>query len=448
MGRHLLAAAVVLTDTVLLTAVHRGDPLLWTVPVYASAAALVIVLRRRSPLAALVAATVLATLSGGGYALLLWASYQAGRAMLPRWGTAVAAGVGFGGFGAQFAARQADPRMLPHLAATCLVFVALPLLAGRYLAQHERLLSALDRHNRELRGNRELLVQQERLRERLRIAREMHDSLGRRLSLVSVQAAALEVSLLPPEQRRAVLRLAEAARGAMDELHELVGELRTEDEAHGRSSPGVEAIGAVAAEFRAAGAPVELRRRGEPRPLSPAAGQAAYRVVEEGLTNAARHAPGRPVTVSVEWEPDALLLTVVDSLPEPPDRQDALDRQDAPHLPGASHSSGVPDRPDRPGPSGLPLSGAGYGLTGLGERARSAGGFLDHGPRPGGGFRLFAMLPVLGADAAGEAGAVPEGTWEDGEPPLLGRVRTIAVGAATAILMFVLLPSIMLLGVG
>ncbi|GGK81230.1 two-component sensor histidine kinase [Planomonospora parontospora subsp. parontospora] len=428
MGRHLLAAAVVLTDTVLLTAVHRGDPLPWAVPVYASAAALVTVLRRRSPLAALVAATVLATLSGGGYALLLWASYQAGRVMLSRWGTAVAAGAGFGGFGVQFAVRQPDPRMLPHLAATCLVFVALPLLAGRYLAQHERLLSALDRHNRELRGNRELLAQRERLRERLRIAREMHDSLGRRLSLVSVQAAALEVSPLPPEQRRAVLRLAEAARGAMDELHGLVGELRTEDEAHGRSSPGVEGIGAVVAEFRAAGAAVELRRRGEPRPLSPAAGEAAYRVVEEGLTNAAKHAPGRPVTVSVEWEPDALLLTVADALPGPPDRHDA------------------PDLLNLPGPSGLPVSGAGYGLTGLDERARSAGGFLDHGPRPGGGFRLFAMLPVLGTDAAGEAGTVPEGAEEGGGPP--GRVRTVAAGAATAVLMFVLLPAIMLLGVG
>ncbi|WP_449062575.1 sensor histidine kinase [Planomonospora algeriensis] len=436
MGRHLLAAAVVLADTVLLAAVHRGDLPLWAAPVYAAAAALVLVLRRRSPLAALVAATTLAALSAGGYALLLWASYQAGRAMLSRWSTAVAAGAGFGGFAVQFAVRQTDPRMLPHLVTTCLVFVALPLLAGRYLAQHDRLVSALARHNRELRGNRELLAQRERLRERLRIAREMHDSLGHRLSLVSVQAAALEVSPLPPEQRQAVLRLAEAARGAMDELHELVGELRTDDEAHGRSSPGVEMIGGVVAEFRAAGVPVELRRRGEPRPLSSAAGQAAYRVVEEGLTNAAKHAPGRQVTVSVEWEPDALLLTVANPLPE------SSGRPDTSNLPG------VPDQPDLPDPPGPPAAGAGYGLAGLNERARSAGGFLDHGPRSGGGFRLFAMLPTLDADVIEEAGAVPEDVEGDGSPPPIGRVRPVVVGAATAVLMFVLLPAIMLLGVG
>jgi glucose-6-phosphate-specific signal transduction histidine kinase len=142
---------------------------------------------------------------------------------------------------------------------------------------------------------------------------------------------------------------------------------------------------------------VTLSRRGEPRPLRAAAGQAAYRVVEEGLTNAAKHAPEQPVTVSIAGEPDALLVTVVN-------------------------------------PLGGPVGGAGHGLTGLDERVRAAGGYLDHRVCDG-EFRLVAMLPV-----------VPSATPDD-DLPAIGGVRTAAIGFVTAALMFVVLPAGMLLGV-
>jgi signal transduction histidine kinase len=405
MGRHLLAAGVVLADTALLAAGHRSGSPLWVVPLYALAVVLVIALGSRAALAGLVAALVLASLTGGSYVLLLWAAYQAGRDIVSRSGAAIAAGAVLGSLGVQIAARQVDVRVMPTLVVTYVVFVGLPLFAGRYLAQHERLVSALNHRNQQLRWKREFLAEQERLRERLRIARDMHDSLGHRLSLVSIQAAALEVSALPPRQRAAIRQLAAAARSAMDELYELVGVLRNEDARPGQ--PAAEAIAAVVAEFQAAGVQVTLRCRGEPRSLPATAAQAAYRVVEEGLTNAAKHAVDQPVTVNVQWEPGTLLLDV---------------------------SNAVPAQPAGPGRG----TGARTGLHGLSERIGAAGGFLDH-QLSGGQFRLVAMLP-----AAEETGGVETG---GGQVPPVPHIRTAALGFTTAVLMFLVLPASMLLGV-
>ncbi|MEV8637583.1 histidine kinase [Streptosporangium sp. NPDC051023] len=437
MGRNLLAAVVVIADTALLVAGHRNDLSLWGALAYALAAVLVVALRHRSPAAAFVAALVLASLTGGAYILLLWSAYQAGQEIVSRSGMAVVVGAGLGGLAVRLSVQHANPQMIANLLSTYVVFVALPLLVGLYLAQHRRLVSALDQRNRQLRLQRRLLAEQERLRERLRIARDMHDSLGHRLSLVSVQAAALEVSALPVRHRQAVGQLAEAARTAMNELHELVGALRKEEDRPSRSLT-VEAIGDVVEEFREAGVPVTLVKRGEPRPLSFAAGQAAYRVVEEGLTNAAKHAPHQPVTVSVEWESDALLLTVANPLP------DDL--------------------------SAVGATMAGHGLTGLGERVRPAGGVLDHRLSDD-GFRLFAMLPSVAEEPTEERQAAPVTVRVDGRAvngravngqavdgravdhvadeglPSVGGIRTVALGAVVAILMFAALPASLLLGV-
>ena len=391
MGRHLLAVAVVAAEIALRVAGHGSAASFWDAAAYGLAITLAVALSLRYPIAAFAVTSAFAVPTGGAYVLLLWTAYQAGRHVTSPRGTAIVVGAAAGGIGVPLALRPGDPRAIAHLVGAYVVFVALPLLAGRYLAQHRRLVSALDGHNRRLRRERELLAEQERLRERLRIARDMHDSLGRSLSLVSIQAAALEVSV-SPEQRSAVRRLATAANDATDELHELVGALR------GRP-PGVEAIEEVVVEFGASGVPVTLRRTGEARPVSEAAGHAAYRVVEEGLTNAAKHAPGRPVTVSLGWEPGALRVGVTNSV-----RRDAV-----------------------PGDTG-------HGLPGLGERTRAAGGRLEHGPDQG-EFRLVATLPVA-------SDAVPD------DPPAAAGIRTAALGFATAVLMFVIVPASMLLGVG
>ncbi|MDX3228047.1 sensor histidine kinase [Streptomyces sp. ME19-01-6] len=422
LGRCLPAAAMVVADTALFVAARHGGPLPWAAVGYALAVAGVVALGERAPAAAFTAALLLAALTGGSYVLLLWAAYGAGHRAVAGRDTAQVAGAALGWIAVRLTIWPTDAPAVQQLISTFVVFVALPLLVGRYLAQHRRLVAELGRRNRRLRRERELLAERERLRIRLRIARDMHDSLGRRLSLVSVQAAALEVTELPPGQREAVRQLAGAARGAMDELHELVGALRGTDETAVRT-PGAEAIDEVVAEFRAAGVPVALRRGGQPRPLPPAAGEAVYRVVEEGLTNAARHAPGRPVTVCVTWEPDALLVTVVNPVADGPRNLD--------------ETGGGPGRHGR------------HGLRGLDERMRQIGGFVDHRLSDD-VFRLVAMVPTAPDPLAGDSSALDLGPDGDDSDVAVGPggLRTAALGFATAAVMFVVLPVGMLLGVG
>ncbi len=224
----------------------------------------------------------------------------------------------------------------------------------------------------------------------------MHDSLGRRLSLVSVRAAALQVSELPAAQRQAVGELADCARDAVTELYQLIGSLRGATNDNPDESPGIDHVGAVVEDFRTAGVEVTVDEQGDRSRLPTAADRAAYRVVEEGLTNAAKHGAGRSVAVRMTWETDALVLTV--SNPVTAD--------------GAS-----------PG---------GFGLAGLRERVQAAGGFLDHRLHPDGEFRLVAMLPVAEPDTSPQ--------------PRPSRFRT-AVGLATAGVLFVLLPASLLTGV-
>ena len=437
MGRYVLAGLVVVAESLLLPAVHQGDPPLWAMAGHPAAVIAIIALRRRAPIPAYAAALALGAATGAGHVLLLWISYQTGRSVVSRGGTAAVVAVAL----ASLALRPAAEHPV-HVIVFFLVFLALPLLVGRYVAQHERLVAALEAGNRRLRRERELLAERERLRERLRIARDMHDSLGHRLGLVAIQAAALEVAPLPPEQATAVRRLAASARAAVDELHELVGALRTTDEEP--SGPGVAGIAELVGEYRAAGVPVTLHRRGEPRPLPAAADPVAYRVVEEGLTNAARHAPGRPVTVTLDWEPDALLIEVVNPLPAVP------------------AGTGEPER-------GGPERG-GHGLRGLRERVAPIGGLLGH-RRSGGSFRLFAMLPLDAAPAPADrpaepgpvpsahgsppAGAAPHHAGVPGDPLAAHRPAALRrelsagpAGAALAFLLFVLLPAFTMAGVG
>jgi signal transduction histidine kinase len=247
------------------------------------------------------------------YALTGWTAYLTGLTLPSRLDAAAVAGAAALAGGPQVA--HAPATASQHVAGF-VVFLVLPLLVGRYLAQHRRLVRTLDAHNRQLRTERTLLAEREQLRERLRIARDVHDSLGRRLSLVAVRAAALEVTGLPPAQRDAVQALAASARDAVAELYQLVGSLRGAAD----DTPGADRIPALVAEFRGAGVAATLD--GECGPLPLAASRAAYRVVEEGLANAAKHAPGRPVAIQMTREADAVVLTVTNPLAEPTDHGD------------------------------------------------------------------------------------------------------------------------------
>lgn len=270
-----------------------------------------------------------------------------------------------------------------------------PALIGRYRAQRRMLLLTLHKHNSQLLRERELIAGQARLRERHRIAQDMHDSLGHQLALIAVHTGALQVDpTLSDRQREAVGVLRDASGLAMHELRDVVGLLRddTQDVRADRAElHGVAHVDAVVDASRAAGATVELRRFGRARPLGTAGDQVAYRVVQEGLTNIHKHAPGAPVTVTLRYEPDSLLVEVANG---PAD--------DAARAAAGSAVSG------------------GAGLRGLEERAGRVGGMLHHGPASGGGFRLAAVLPYGEEDGAyggasggtdGGAGAPADATF-------------------------------------
>ncbi|WP_433338992.1 sensor histidine kinase [Spirillospora sp. CA-294931] len=206
-------------------------------------------------------------------------------------------------------------------------------------------------------------VAEARILERTRIAREMHDVLAHRLSLLATYAGALEYRPdAPPEKLAHAAGVVRAGvHQALDELREVICVLREDDEAvEGRPQPVLADLPRLVEESRDAGTRVRLDDRVvQPSALPPVAGRTAYRVVQEGLTNARKHAAGRPVRVLLEGRPGERLVIVISN----------------------------------PLSEGRALApGAGTGLVGLTERVQLAGGRLDH-EVSGGEFRLRAWLP-------------------------------------------------------
>ncbi|MEU2419473.1 sensor histidine kinase [Streptomyces sp. NPDC007851] len=257
------------------------------------------------------------------------------------------------------------------------------------------------------------------LEERARIAREVHDVVAHTLSVVVVQAgAADDVFTERPDQARQALRAIETgARSALGELRLLLRAFGPEAEApeegngDGRQTPSLARLDELADAVRAAGLTVHVSREGPLDGLPAAVDLAAYRIVQEALTNALRHAIGADeVRVRVVADGAGVRLTVVDN--GRTRRRSSADqaRQDGPtgrtpargfDGPGSAGdsdgvgSAGGSNRPGSPGGlDGVGLAGAGRGVVGMRERARLVGGSLRAGPLPGGGFEVAARLPV------------------------------------------------------
>ncbi|MBB5930700.1 signal transduction histidine kinase [Streptomyces echinatus] len=199
------------------------------------------------------------------------------------------------------------------------------------------------------------------------IAREMHDVLAHRLTLLSVHAGALEFRPDAPREEiaRAAGVIRESAHEALQDLREIIGVLRageSDESSGGRPQPTLAALAALVAESREAGMEVALDHRvADPAAVPASVGRTAYRIAQEALTNARKHAPGTEVTVRLTGNPgDGLTVTVAN--PAPP--------------------AEIP-----------PVPGSGQGLIGLTERATLAGGRLEHGTRPDGGFEVRGWLP-------------------------------------------------------
>jgi signal transduction histidine kinase len=199
--------------------------------------------------------------------------------------------------------------------------------------------------------------------ERRRIAREMHDVVAHSVSVMVVQAGGAR-RILERDPRRAVeaaAHIEDVGRAALTEMRRLLGVLHHGEEEAGRApQPTLRELDGLIERSRAAGLPVTLQVTGEPQPLPPGKDLAAYRVIQEALTNAIKHAGSAPTSVTVRWEASCLHLQIVDR--------------------GGAAINGT--------------NGSGHGLVGMEERMRLYDGSLRAGPLAGGGFEVMARLPL------------------------------------------------------
>jgi signal transduction histidine kinase len=214
-------------------------------------------------------------------------------------------------------------------------------------------------------GGSESLLQAERLR----IARELHDVVAHSFAAIALHAGVAEhVIDHRPDQVGEALRAIKAVSGeASRELRAILGVLRRVDDGRAAApSRGVGGLDALAETTSRTGVPTRVAISGRPRPLLAAVDQAAYRIVQESLTNVLRHAGPASASVRVTYEPNQLVVEVVDDG----------------HAPDPGNGGGSP--------------GTGHGIAGMRERALAFGGQLQAGRRTGGGFRVRATLPFGG----------------------------------------------------
>ena len=368
-----------------------GMSVVGLVGVCALAASTTVPLAFLGPVAAAVAicaASVLSlaafqTLTVAGLAALLIALYRLGRS-----------GAAWSSSRRTEASWGADQFLAPALAAPFLVLaLAGPFTAGRAgseegvlvvllaaLAPAAALTGVAGRarsealvHSQARQAIADTLVEHTARGERARIARELHNVVAHHISMIAVQAetARLATPGMPAAGAKRLLEIGDTARAGLTEMRRLLGVLREDAQAAGpgrqdaelRPQPGLQQLNALLDEARdASGTGTRLIVSGPPATLDPGVELAAYRIVQEALTNARRHAPGAAVDVELHFADDALGLRIRDNGPGPPAAQ--------------------------------PVASGGHGLPGMRERAAAAGGELRTGAAPGGGFLIEATLPA------------------------------------------------------
>ena len=228
-------------------------------------------------------------------------------------------------------------------------------------------------HSQARQGITDTLVEHMARGERARIARELHDVVAHHISMIAVQAetARLATPGMPDAGAQRLREIGDTARTGLTEMRRLLGVLREDAQAAGpgqpdadrHPQPGLQQLNELLDEARnASGAGTRLIVSGPPATLDPGVELAAYRIIQEALTNARRHAPGAAVDVELHFADDALGLRIRDNGPGPPVAQ--------------------------------PVAAGGHGLPGMRERAAAAGGELRTGAAPGGGFLIEATLPA------------------------------------------------------
>jgi signal transduction histidine kinase len=253
----------------------------------------------------------------------------------------------------------------PSDVAAAIVFMAGPWAVGVVLrtqiAHAEEAVARVGRLERE----RELEAARAAAEERTRIARELHDIVAHSISVITIQAQAVRRRLGPDQAREAadLAAVESMAREAQAEMRRIFGVLRAEGESLTLApQPGLSELGRLVGQVGSGDMNVVLRVEGEPVPLSPGVDLAAYRIAQEGLTNAARHAGATTAQVLVRYRPDRLDVEVEDD------------------------GRGMPD-----------TCAGGHGLVGIRERVALYGGDVELVPSSSGGVRLAASLPLQGA---------------------------------------------------
>jgi len=258
-----------------------------------------------------------------------------------------------------------DPGSMPQV----VFLIAVPILVGVVVRVRRSGERQLEEQERRHSGERALLE------ERQRIARELHDVVAHHMSVIAIQAEAAPYKTAdpPPELVESFGEIRASALAGLAELRRVLGVLRTGGQ-DTTPQPGLADLDALLDSARSGGVSVTVTCSGNPVALSEGVDLSAYRIVQEALSNAMRHAPGSHVQVDMAYRGDGLALEV---------RNDVGSRT-APVLVG----------------SGDHAVGGGHGIIGMRERAAMLGGSLDAGPTEDGGFQVSAVLPVSSPEEA------------------------------------------------
>jgi len=370
-----LAALAAITGVALVTPrAQLAPPSTPVIVAWALALAAPLVLRRRWPLVVLAVTTLhftrywavgqvneiaswvilgVAVYSAAAYADRRRARWMCGACLLWLIGSGVVLSARAGPIGAVEVAAIAMFDALPFL-------LAWPL--GAMMRRLREYRVVLEDRNRQLDQEREVNARRAVLEERVRIARELHDVVAHHVSVMGVQAGVARrlFDRDPPEAVAAIGSVETASRQAIADLQQLVGVLRRQEEGDDLApQPSLQRLPELVEHMRQTGLPVKLTTTGEPQQLPAGVELSAYRIIQEALTNTLKHAGPAQAAVAVRYDNGAVEVEVVDDGQGPP--------------------------PARQGTGGK-------GLVGMQERVRLYGGRLEAGARPGGGFRVYAVL--------------------------------------------------------
>jgi signal transduction histidine kinase len=355
-------------------ALSSHEPLSWLVSAVVYAA---LVVRRRFPLGTVAIATigsVVLIADGMAYPLTLPAVFYV------LYSIALGAGPGRTlAVGVTVKAALLAASLITHPGITgfvILLWAALAVTTGSASRSHRAYVAEVEKRARRAEQAREDEANRRVAEERLRIARELHDAVGHHVALINVQAGAL-ACLLDDENliqaRESVAHIQRASEEALEELRLTVGLLREpgapEPSEPTEPVPGLDQLEELICSFAGAGLEVTHQVTGQVRPLPEAVELTAYRVIQESLTNTRKHAGCATAVVRLGYTPGALSLAVED--------EGKLVTSSSRHTPG------------------------GHGIVGMRERVAALGGRLSAGPRPDGGYRVFAELPLRAARIEG-----------------------------------------------